>query len=124
VRRPTHVQRRRGGLIERAFELDAVEARSVMAENCNDRAARGIAAETEISPAVARRLVASSSVEVRVCLAGNGSLPPELLEQLLQDPDPQVRVRAEWNPAFERTFEMPRYSARRDNVIGTRVGNG
>ncbi len=44
-----------------------------------------------------------------MCLAGNGSLPHELLDQLLHDPDPQVRTRAEWNPVLERSFEMASY---------------
>lgn len=97
--------------IERIFELGADEARLMMAENCGVRAARGIAAEPKICPAVAQRLAISPSVEVRVCLAGNGSLPQQLLEQLFHDPDPRVRHRAEWNPVFERTFEMPSYTS-------------
>lgn len=95
--------------IERTFELGADGARLVMAENCGVRAARRIAAEPKISPVVAQQLASSSSVEVRACLAGNGSLPYELLDQFLHDPDPQVRTRAEWNPVFKRTFEMPSY---------------
>ncbi len=92
--------------IESTFELGADEVRLIMVDHCGMRAARGVAAEPKIVHAAAQRLVRSPWAEVRVSLAGNASLSDELLAQLVNDPDPQVRHRAGWNPKLERTLEM------------------